>query len=161
LNFLMREGSRDRLRGQFRPSITDTSLVLEGPLGSSKSGSWLISARKSYLGSVIRRINPENTFGFGFHDAQVKLVRDITPAHQLQLALTAGRTRLDQDPEFTGRDEGQGRRERRGRGRCHLALSHVAAIRPYSEARSRCQHVPQREPHPRTCWRASVRGEPS
>ena len=41
LNFLMREGSRDRLRGQFRPSITDTSLVLEGPLGSSKSGSWL------------------------------------------------------------------------------------------------------------------------
>ena len=66
LNFLMREGSRDRLRGQFRPSITDTSLVLEGPLGSSKSGSWLISARKSYLGSVIRRIDPENTFAFGF-----------------------------------------------------------------------------------------------
>ena len=31
LNFLMREGSRDRVRGQFRPSITDTSLVLEGP----------------------------------------------------------------------------------------------------------------------------------
>ena len=105
LNFLMREGSRDRLRGQFRPSITDTSLVLEGPLGSSKSGSWLISARKSYLGSVIRRIDPENTFAFGFHDAQVKLVRDLTPAHQLQFALTVGRSRLDQDPEFTGRDE--------------------------------------------------------
>ncbi len=105
LNFLMREGSRDRLRGQFRPSITDTSLVLEGPLGSSKSGSWLISARKSYLGSVIRRIDPENTFAFGFYDAQVKLVRDVTPAHQLQFALTVGRSRLDQDPEFTGRDE--------------------------------------------------------
>ena len=86
LNFLMREGSRDRLRGQFRPSITDTSLVLEGPLGSSKSGSWLLSARKSYLGSVIKRIDPENTFAFGFHDAQVKLVRDLTPAHQLQFA---------------------------------------------------------------------------
>ena len=41
LNFLMREGSRDRVRGQFRPSITDMSLVLEGPLGSSKRGSWL------------------------------------------------------------------------------------------------------------------------
>ena len=105
LNFLMREGSRDRLRGQFRPSVTDTSLVLEGPLGSSKSGSWLVSARKSYLGSVIRRIDPENTFAFGFHDAQVKLVRDLTPAHQLQFALTVGRSRLDQDPEFIGRDE--------------------------------------------------------
>ena len=105
LNFLMREGSRDRMRGQFRPSITDTSLVLEGPLGSSRKGSWLISARKSYLGAVIRRIDPENTFAFGFHDAQVKLVRDVTPAHQLQLALTVGRSRLDQDPAFMGRDE--------------------------------------------------------
>ena len=105
LNFLMREGSRDRLRGQFRPSVTDTSLVLEGPLGSSKSGSWLLSARKSYLGTVIKRIDPENTFAFGFHDAQLKLVRDLTPAHQLQFALTVGRSRLDQDPAFTGRDE--------------------------------------------------------
>ena len=105
LNFLMREGSRDRLRGQFRPSITDTSLVLEGPLGSSKSGSWLVSARKSYLGAVIKRIDPENTFAFGFHDAQLKLVRDLTPAHQLQFALTVGRSRLDQDPAFTSRGE--------------------------------------------------------
>jgi hypothetical protein len=99
LNFLMREGSRDRVRGQFRSSVTDTSFVLEGPLGSS-SASWLISARKSYLGSVIKRIDPENTFAFGFHDAQLKLVRDLTPKHQLQFALTVGRSRLDQDPQF-------------------------------------------------------------
>src|SRR4029453_9659259 len=98
LNFLMREGSRDRVRGQFRPSVTDTSMVLEGPMGSAKRGSWLISARKSYLGAVIRRIDPENTFAFGFQHAQVKLVRDVTPAHQLQVALTVGRSRLDQDP---------------------------------------------------------------
>ncbi|HUP41165.1 MAG TPA: carboxypeptidase regulatory-like domain-containing protein [Vicinamibacterales bacterium] len=94
LNFLMREGSRDRLRGQFRPSITDTSMVLEGPLGASKSGSWLLSARKSYLGAVIKRIDPENTFAFGFHDVQLKLVRDLTSAHQVQFALTVGRSRL-------------------------------------------------------------------
>ena len=105
LNFLMREGSRDRVRGQFRPSVTDTSIVLEGPLGASKRGSWLISARKSYLGAVIRRIDPENTFAFGFHDAQVKIVRDLTPAHQLQVAFTVGRSRLNQDPAFVGRDE--------------------------------------------------------
>ena len=105
LNFLMREGSRDRLHGQFRPSITDTSLVLEGPLGSSRRGSWLLSARKSYLGSVIKRIDPENTFAFGFHDAQVKIVRDLTPTHQLQLAVTVGRSRLDQDLQSVGLDE--------------------------------------------------------
>ena len=54
---------------------------------------------------MIRRIDPENTFAFGFHDAQVKLVRDVTPAHQLQFALTVGRSRLDQDPEFVSRGE--------------------------------------------------------
>ena len=100
LNFLVREGSRDRIGGLFRPSVTDTSFVLEGPLGSSKSGSWLLSARKSYLGSVIRRIDPENTFGFGFHDVQAKLVRDLGSRHQLQFAITAGRSRLEQDLEF-------------------------------------------------------------
>ena len=105
LNFLMREGSRDRVRGQFRPSVTDTSLVLEGPLGSSKSGSWLVSARKSYLGTVIKRIDPENSFAFGFHDTQAKLVYDLNPAHQVQFAITAGRSRLDQDPEFVGRGD--------------------------------------------------------
>ena len=105
LDFLMREGSRDRVRGQVRLSITDTSAVMEGPLGSSKKGSWLISARKSYLGTVIRRIDPENTFAFGFHDTQVKLVRDVTPAHQLQFALTVGRSRLDQDLAFVSRGE--------------------------------------------------------
>lgn len=105
LNFLMREGSRDRIRGQFRPSVTDTSIVLEGPLGSATRGSWLVSARKSYLGAVIKRIDPENTFAFGFHDAQVKIVHDVAPAHQLQVAFTVGRSRLDQDPEFVGIDE--------------------------------------------------------
>jgi hypothetical protein len=101
LNFLMREGSRDRVRGQFRASVTDTSVVLEGPLGSSRNGSWMLSARKSYLGAVIKRIDPQNSFAFGFHDTQFKAVRDLTPAHQVQFALTVGRSRLDQDPAFT------------------------------------------------------------
>jgi hypothetical protein len=105
LQFLMREGSRDRVHGHFRPSITDISLVLEGPLGGSKRGSWLVSARKSYLGSVIRRIDPENTFAFGFHDVQAKLALDVAPAHQLQFAVTAGRSRLDQDLATVGLDE--------------------------------------------------------
>ena len=107
LNFLVREGSRDRLRGHIRPSATDTSLVLEGPLGTSKRGSWLLSARKSYLGAVIRRIDPENTFGFGFHDTQVKLVHDVGARHQMQFAITAGRSRLEQDADRIDVDDVQ------------------------------------------------------
>jgi len=107
LHFLMREGSRERVRGLFRPSITDTSFVLEGPLGRSKNGSWLISARKSYLGSIIRKIDPENTFGFGFHDLQAKAVHDLSPKHQMQFAVTVGRSRLNQEPDSVGIDEVQ------------------------------------------------------
>ncbi len=107
LNFLVREGSRDRLRGHVRPSMTDTSVVLEGPLGSTRRGSWLLSARKSYLGAVIHRIDPENTFGFGFHDFQVKLVRDVKARHQVQFAITAGRSRLEQDAERIDVDDVQ------------------------------------------------------
>jgi len=107
LNFLVREGSRDRLRGHVRPSLTDTSVVIEGPLGSTKRGSWLLSARKSYLGAVIHRIDPENTFGFGFHDFQVKLVRDVKARHQVQFAITAGRSRLEQDAERIDIDDVQ------------------------------------------------------
>ena len=107
LNFLVREGSRDRIRGQIRPSVTDTSVVLEGPLGASKSGSWLLSARRSYLGSVIRKIDPENTFGFGFHDLQLKLVRDLSARHQVQFGITAGRSRLEQDAERISTDDVQ------------------------------------------------------
>ena len=133
LTFLVREGSRDRLRGNFRPSVTDTSLVLEGPLGRSKKGSWLISARKSYLGSVIRRIDPENTFAFGFYDSQAKLAYELSATHQVELAITAGRSRLDQDPEFVGHRRSTGRRQRCGSGGRHLAVSRIAAAHPDSD----------------------------
>jgi hypothetical protein len=105
LNFLMREGSRDRVRGHVGTSVTDTSLVVEGPLGPSKNGSWLVSARKSYLGAIIRKLDPENDFGFGFIDVQSKLVYDVSSKHQVQFAITAGRSRLEQQPENLGIDD--------------------------------------------------------
>lgn len=97
LNFLMREGSRDRVRGHVGASVTDASVVMEGPLGHTKSGSWLFSARKSYLDMIIKKLDPENNFGFGLYDVQSKLVYDLSGKHQVQLAVTAGRSRLNQE----------------------------------------------------------------
>ena len=100
LNFLVREGSRDRLRGLVRPSVTDyvvSSWTARSDRRNAARGCSRL--RKSYLGSVIRRIDPENTFGFGFHDMQAKLVRDVKRQHQVQFAITAGRSRLEQDCE--------------------------------------------------------------
>lgn len=96
LDFQMREGSRDRKQTRVAVSGTDASVVTEGPLGASKNGSWLVSARKSYLEMLLKQISEENDFGFGFTDMQSKLVYDTSSSHRLELSLVAGRSRLDQ-----------------------------------------------------------------
>ena len=97
LDFHMREGSRDRAQLRFAVSGTDASVVAEGPLGGAKSGSWLVSARKSYLELLLKQIDDEGDFGFGFSDIQSKLVYDVAPAHRAEVTIVAGRSRLDQE----------------------------------------------------------------
>jgi hypothetical protein len=102
LDFHMREGSRDRSQIRLGVSGTDASIVAEGPLGGRKAGSWLVSARKSYLELLLKQIAEEgDNFGFGFSDVQSKLVYDVSSAHRLELSLVAGRSGLDQpsDPD--------------------------------------------------------------
>src|SRR6185503_2143223 len=98
LDFRVREGSRARAQTRVNVSGTDASVVAEGPLGRLKSGSWLFSARKSYLELLLRQIRDEgDNFGFGFSDIQSKLSYDLSRAHHLDVTLVAGRSRLDQE----------------------------------------------------------------
>jgi len=98
LDFRVREGSRDRAQTRLNVSATDASVVAEGPLGHQKSGSWLFSARKSYLELLLRQIrDPGDSFGFGFSDLQAKFAYDVSRAHRFDLTLVAGRSRLDQE----------------------------------------------------------------
>jgi hypothetical protein len=107
LDFHMREGSRDRRQMRVGISGTDASIVAEGPL-HGKRGSWLVSARKSYLELLLKQIDSSNDFGFGFSDVQSKLVYDRSSAHRFELSLVAGRSRLEQpsadDDPFDVRD---------------------------------------------------------
>jgi hypothetical protein len=96
LDFHMREGSRARTQVRVGVSGTDASAVVEGPLGRGKRGSWLFSARKSYLEYLLQRIDPETGVAFGFSDLQSKAVYDLTPRQRVELSLVAGRSRLDQ-----------------------------------------------------------------
>jgi outer membrane cobalamin receptor len=97
LDFHMREGSRDRTQARVGVSGTDASLVAEGPLGHAKAGSWLVSARKSYLELLLKQITEgDDDFGFGFSDVQSKLVYDVSAKHRVELSLVAGQSRLDQ-----------------------------------------------------------------
>jgi hypothetical protein len=90
LEFDVREGSRDRFGIALAASGTASSLVVEGPIGPSRRGSWLVSARKSYLDWLIRRIEPDIDSTIGFADGLAKVVLDVTPAHQVQLLVVGG-----------------------------------------------------------------------
>ena len=102
IDFRMRDGSRDRVQSHLSVSAVDTSGVVEGPLGSSKKGSWLFSVRQSYLDLVVSRLYPQNNLSFGFTDAQAKLAYDVTPRHQVQFAMTGGSSRLRREPSLIG-----------------------------------------------------------
>jgi hypothetical protein len=104
LDFQIREGSRERTHARLSISGTDAAIVAEGPIGASKSGSWLVSARKSYLDFLLKQITDEDDFGFSFSDAQAKLAYDVTAKHRVDVTLVAGRSRLDQAGQSTGRN---------------------------------------------------------
>jgi hypothetical protein len=96
-----REGNRERFRGRSGLSGTSATILGEGPLAGGR-GSWLASARKSYLGYLITRIDPEATFVFGFLDGQARLVYDVTPRHQLALTTLVGRAAFEEGEEEIG-----------------------------------------------------------
>src|SRR5581483_5938242 len=72
IEFRTREGSRDRFHLRASASAAAVSGIAEGPIGDSHRGSWLISARKSYLDWLVRRVDPTITGTFGFTDTHGK-----------------------------------------------------------------------------------------
>ncbi|MBS1516901.1 MAG: TonB-dependent receptor [Bacteroidetes bacterium] len=81
LELKLREGSRDRFLSDINLSATGFGAVFEGPLGKEKKGSWLFSARRSYLDLIF------NASGFGFvpaySSAQLKVVYDLNEKNSL------------------------------------------------------------------------------
>ena len=112
VDFRLREGSRERRQARVAVSGTSASLVLEGPIGGTRRGSWLLSARQSYLDLVLDRLYEEGEgVNFGFSDLQAKFVFDVKPAQRAELTLIAGRSKLEERRQdldasdfFTGRN---------------------------------------------------------
>jgi len=112
LDFRLREGSRERRQARVAVSGTSASVVGEGPIGHAKRGSWLVTARQSYLQLLVARIYPDDEgFNFGFSDAQAKVVFDTSSSSRLEFTLLAGHSKLEERREdldsqdlFTGRN---------------------------------------------------------
>ena len=112
LDFRLREGSRERRQARVAVSGTSASVVGEGPIGDAKRGSWLVTARQSYLQLLVERLYPEGEgFNFGFSDTQAKIVFDLSPSSRAEFTVLAGHSRLEERREdldsqdlFTGRN---------------------------------------------------------
>src|SRR3954469_15930080 len=112
VDFRLREGSRERRQARVAVSGTSASVVGEGPLGGSKRGSWLVSARQSYLQLLVERVFDESDgFNFGFSDTQGKLVFDLSSSQRVEFTVLAGHSKLEERREdldsqdlFTGRN---------------------------------------------------------
>ena len=98
LDFRLRAGSRDRNHLRVAVGGTAASVVAEGPIGGARRGSWLFSARKSYLDALIDRLTDEG-LGFAFSDVQGKAVYDLTSRQRVELAVVGGRSRLERAPD--------------------------------------------------------------
>ena len=99
-----REGRRDEFHGRAGLSGTSATFLGEGPVAHGK-GSWLASVRRSYLDYVIKRIDPEGGFAFGFVDAQGKVVYDLNSRHQVSIAALLGRAVFEEGDPNIGDNE--------------------------------------------------------
>lgn len=103
--FDLREGSRERLQVRGALSMTSASLILEGPIGRQRRGSWLVATRQSYIQWILRRMNAGDSTAFGFTDVQAKGVFDISPTQRIDTTIVVGRSlldlrRIDTDPNL-------------------------------------------------------------
>ena len=100
VDLVTREGQRDGFHGRAGLSGTSATFLGEGPIAHGR-GSWLASARRSYLDYLIKRIDPGNGFAFGFVDAQAKATYDLTPRHQVSISALLGRAKFEEgDPDI-------------------------------------------------------------
>ncbi len=87
-----REGSHGSPLFRISVGIAATEVLGEGGLGHRR-GSWLASARKSYINYLIHG-RVEDAADVGFEDADLKLSYDLTPRQSVNLFATDGHTNM-------------------------------------------------------------------
>ncbi|HMF75853.1 MAG TPA: TonB-dependent receptor [Bryobacteraceae bacterium] len=91
-----REGSTDRIHMRVNASLPDAGVLAEGPFGKHHKGSWLVSARKSYLQYFLKNLAQDMpSMAFGFMDTQTQLNYSLTANQSFSLKLIDGSSNLD------------------------------------------------------------------
>jgi len=95
LDLQTRDGSRTAPIFRASVGLADTELLGEGELGKSRKGSWLASARKSYLGYLTRSRLTDTSTDVSFYDGNLKLIYDLRPNQTLSFYGVGGHTRYE------------------------------------------------------------------
>jgi hypothetical protein len=77
--------------------IADSEFLGEGGFGHAHKGTWLLDARRSYLGYLERLLAGTRFSQDGFYDANLKLTYSLTPTQTLSLLATGGQIGIN-DP---------------------------------------------------------------
>ncbi|HEY3840506.1 MAG TPA: TonB-dependent receptor [Bryobacteraceae bacterium] len=90
-----RDGGRDAIAFRAEASFSNAGVTVEGPIDKAHRGSWLVSARKSYLQYLIDRIGVDTSLVFGLEDVQARFTYDLTPRNFVSLDILESYTNLD------------------------------------------------------------------
>ena len=91
LDIHTREGSRGAPLFRISAGIAASEVLGEGGIGRARKGSWLVSARKSYINYLIQN-RIQNAAEVGFYDGDLKLNYDLAPHQNVNLFATGGHT---------------------------------------------------------------------
>ncbi len=96
MDISFREGNRSELDGQVDLSFAGLGAVFEGPLPASR-GSWLVSARRSYVDVLVDVADVGATVAPTFGDYQGKVVWDAGPDHRMLVLGVFGDDQMHSD----------------------------------------------------------------
>jgi hypothetical protein len=90
------EGSRDKRSLRISAGVAGSSILAESPFAGGR-GSWIASARKSYLRYLTDRLSSDTALGIGLADVQGNLVYALSERHSVSLYAMNGTTDLDRE----------------------------------------------------------------
>jgi hypothetical protein len=93
-----REGSRDDSYTRLDIDLLSASITHEGPIGQERRGSYLVSARKSYLDYLMSKLKA-NSGALGYSDLDLKVDYALSASDKLSLTTVLGNSDISRDPQ--------------------------------------------------------------
>jgi carboxypeptidase family protein/TonB-dependent receptor-like protein len=100
VDFRLRDGSMDRPTFRVSVSFANANVSGEGPIGRNHRGSWLVSARQSYIDHLVHKITT-HAVSFGFADGQARASYALSPRQHVEFSLVAGHSKFQNEPGHT------------------------------------------------------------